>query len=257
MPGPYTFPTNRIIGGPAPADDANGFASALNESTPDATPDVLVLRDASGRAKFVNPVADNDAATKIYVDDAIESIDTGGGGGSGKNWIPGTWGMPGVVINEGSSNEGTAANKLYLDEFKIDAPGTVTGICIYVQTAGTGNARLGIFKKVESTADTWTLVSDAGEVSIASTGEKMMSVSIALTEPGIYAAGSVYSSSITSTTLKTWHNLRARGSNTPFNNNLSTEYSLSHTYGALPASPTASLGGSFGSSFLRAVVRLS
>lgn len=81
MPGPYNFPTDRTTGGPAPASDHNAIAAALNEAAVAATPNVLALRDASGRFKVGTPAAADDAATKDYVDDAVAGV--GGGGGAG------------------------------------------------------------------------------------------------------------------------------------------------------------------------------
>jgi len=52
---------------------ASGFMSAadkakLDEATPAATASTLMQRDTSGRAKVTDPVSDDDAATKRYVD---------------------------------------------------------------------------------------------------------------------------------------------------------------------------------------------
>lgn len=69
----YNFPTD-ITGStedPTPDEWANAVGDALNDATDAATASVLVLRDASGRAKFASPSADSDAATKAYVDGVV------------------------------------------------------------------------------------------------------------------------------------------------------------------------------------------
>lgn len=68
MPGPYTFSTAIAVGTLGMIAWADSVGAAFNESTPLATADVLVLRDANGNAQFADPVADADAATKHYVD---------------------------------------------------------------------------------------------------------------------------------------------------------------------------------------------
>jgi hypothetical protein len=81
MPAPYSFPTDRVTGGPSPAADVNALGAALNEADDAATASVLVLRDAAGRAQFADPSAAADAATKGYVDTEIAGVGGGGGGG--------------------------------------------------------------------------------------------------------------------------------------------------------------------------------
>jgi hypothetical protein len=78
MPAPYSFPTDRVTGGPAPADDVNALGAALNEADAAATASVLMLRDAAGRTKVATPAAAEDAANKDYVDVAVAGA--GGGG---------------------------------------------------------------------------------------------------------------------------------------------------------------------------------
>jgi hypothetical protein len=174
-----------------------------------------------------------------------------------RNWWPNVWCLPGVQLRDSTSNESTTLNVNYVDAFKVDAPATVNGIVILVQTAGTGSARLGIWKK-DSTGDTWTLVNDAGTVSIASTGEKSLTgLSIALTTPGIYGASVLPQSTITQTTKPSDSSLQGLGSNSPFNTNMSTHISGAQTYGALPSTMTMSPQGSFGNAFHRVLVRLS
>lgn len=80
MPGPYAFPTDRVVGGPAPADDANAFGAAFNEADDAATPNVLMLRDAAGRAQVADPSAAADVATKGYVDGRTPASSTGASG---------------------------------------------------------------------------------------------------------------------------------------------------------------------------------
>lgn len=67
MPGPYSFPTDRVTGGPSPASDVNALGAALNEAAPLATPNVLALRDANGRMQAEDPVDVEDVATKGWV----------------------------------------------------------------------------------------------------------------------------------------------------------------------------------------------
>lgn len=71
MPGPYNLPTDRVTGGPSPAADVNALAAAINESADAATPNVLVLRDAAGRAKVADPLAATDIANASWVAAAI------------------------------------------------------------------------------------------------------------------------------------------------------------------------------------------
>lgn len=80
MAGPYSFDADISTGdtSPTPAAWASGVAAALNEAASAATPSVMVLRDAAGRAKFADPSADADAATKGYVDLAVGGIDVSG-----------------------------------------------------------------------------------------------------------------------------------------------------------------------------------
>lgn len=67
MPGPYSFPTDRVTGGPSPASDVNALGAALNEAAPLATPNVLALRDENGRMQAEDPVDAEDVATKGWV----------------------------------------------------------------------------------------------------------------------------------------------------------------------------------------------
>jgi len=73
------------------------------------------------------------------------------------------------------------ANRLYALPFIVPAGMTIDRIAINVTTLGTGNARLGIYEDSGLYPATRTL--DAGEVSIASTGVKSITISQALT-PG-------------------------------------------------------------------------
>lgn len=68
MPGPYSFPTDRVTGGPSPAADVNALGAALNEADTEATPNVLALRDAEGNLKTATPADAADATPKTYVD---------------------------------------------------------------------------------------------------------------------------------------------------------------------------------------------
>lgn len=67
MPGPYSFPTDRVTGGPSPAADVNALGAALNEADDAATPNVLVLRDGNGRFQAEDPSANDDVANKGWV----------------------------------------------------------------------------------------------------------------------------------------------------------------------------------------------
>lgn len=51
------------------------LANARTTGTAAATPSTLVLRDGAGRAQVADPAADADAATKGYVDAAVEGVD--------------------------------------------------------------------------------------------------------------------------------------------------------------------------------------
>lgn len=67
MPGPYALPTTRVTGGPDPAADMNAANAALNEATPNATANLLMLRDSAGRAKVADPSAATDVANRQWV----------------------------------------------------------------------------------------------------------------------------------------------------------------------------------------------
>lgn len=68
MPGPYSFPTVITKGLRGLLAWGVGVGAAFNEMTPNATPNLPVLRDGNGNAQFADPLADADAATKHYVD---------------------------------------------------------------------------------------------------------------------------------------------------------------------------------------------
>lgn len=74
MPGPYSFPTDRVTGGPAPAADYNALAAALNEATNEQTPSTLVLRDADGNFKSDPPVSNEDVVPKGWTIDKINEL---------------------------------------------------------------------------------------------------------------------------------------------------------------------------------------
>lgn len=138
MPGPYNFPTDRVTGGPSPAADVNALGAALNEAAAAATPNVLVLRDGSGRFKVGTPAAADDAATKDYVDDAVAGA--GGGGADPVFLIPavvagrvrvgqlrlvGEWQY--VEENRGYFYPVYYAEPFTLDAFGVSARGTQPG----------------------------------------------------------------------------------------------------------------------------------
>lgn len=67
MVWPYNFPTDRVTGGPAPADDVNALGAALNEADSEETPSVLVARDSNGRFRAEDPADAQDVATRGWV----------------------------------------------------------------------------------------------------------------------------------------------------------------------------------------------
>lgn len=79
------------------------------------------------------------------------------------------------------------ANRLYAIPFFVPKTITLDRIAIHVSTAGTGNARLGIYRD-DGTADpsTATLILDAGEVSIAATGKQELTINQTLTGGYLY-----------------------------------------------------------------------
>ena len=79
------------------------------------------------------------------------------------------------------------ANRLYAIPFFCPKTITLDRIAIHVSTAGTGNARLGIYQDDGTTNPaTATLVLDAGEVTIASTGAKELTINQTLTGGYLY-----------------------------------------------------------------------
>jgi hypothetical protein len=193
---------------------------------------------------------------------AAALIENPGGGGAGgsprEKRLSGNWGLPGVTLLNGVSNESTSVDTLYMVPFKIDAPATLTDIAINVGTAGTAatNARLGIYSK-DATGAGWTLVNDSGTVSIATTGDKALSgLSVSLAEPGIYGVSVLCQSACSLNSRTGGMPLFGPAAGSAFNTNVSVFMSGARAYGALPATFSPAAGGGFGNSFHRAVVKL-
>lgn len=183
---------------------------------------------------------------------------SGGGSGAGKNWLSAIWGLPGVTLVSGIGNESSSANTLYMVPFKIDTAATLTDIAINVGTAGTAgtNARLGIYSK-DATGTQWTLVNDAGTVSIASTGDKTLTgLSISLASAGIYGVAVLPESTCSLNSRAGGMTLAGPASASPFNSNVIVYMSVGQAYGALPGTASPTGQGSFGTSYQRAVVKL-
>jgi hypothetical protein len=149
MPGPYTLPTDRATGGPSPAADMNAVGAALNESASAATPSVLVLRDAAGRAKFAAPSADDDAATKAWV---LSQIPAPGGGSVVAPAASGSQlaGLPGRII-QNRADTAHVSNRVYLTYFYTPVPITLSALVTdFFNVTGTGGKmRVAVYEALD------------------------------------------------------------------------------------------------------------
>jgi hypothetical protein len=57
MPGPYSFPATISPGDPGLVEWGENVGAALTEAAPAATPNVMALRDGSGRLHVASPAA--------------------------------------------------------------------------------------------------------------------------------------------------------------------------------------------------------
>ena len=104
---------------------------------------------------------------------------------AGRNYVPGTWGLPGQAWFTSHSADSVPADTLVGNAFELGAPATLDGLSCRVVTAITGNAYLGLYRH---NGTTWARVADAGTVSTATTGIKSVTgLGVALV-PGVYAA---------------------------------------------------------------------
>jgi hypothetical protein len=212
MPGPYTFPTDRVTGGPAPAADFNALAAAFNEATPLATPNVLALRDEAGRFQAADPLADEDVATKGWVND--QGFSTGGGGGAGglpePQYAAGYYYGPTHILNGTHDAFTTAAGKAYWMMFKVGEETPFDRMCLTVgNTPVAGNQiRLGLYNSARLRPT--SRVFDAGMVDTTSGGQKVLTIAQTLAV-GVYWICMVAGSSTlqiratTSGGVRTWN----------------------------------------------------
>lgn len=149
-----------------------------------STAGTTMRRDSAGRAQVVDPVANQDVASKLYVDAKQSS------------WMPEDYGLlawaydPDVAINTTTL---TPAGTLFMTRLKIRKPMTITNVIINVVTAGVTltanqcfaalyNSSLGLLSATANQATNW-----------ASTGVKVMALSAAqAVAAGDYFVGFYY-----------------------------------------------------------------
>ncbi len=90
---------------------------------------------------------------------------------------------PANLIGAASSTLAAAADFIYVVPFIVPNTGTYTRISVHVQAAGSNNMRLGIYSDTNGVPN--ALVLDAGTVSVASTGQKNITISQSLSA-GVY-----------------------------------------------------------------------
>lgn len=156
------------------AEAVGELTQALTEDTsPVASTDMLAAYDASA-----------DTGKKL----ALERVATMARGLPG--YATGRW-ISGECVNPGGTGTGAvSADILYTMPFIVGARVTWTTIGLGV-TAGSGNARLGIYRANTGGVPD-VLVLDAGVVDVSGTGEKTISISQAL-EVGFYYLAVVFS----------------------------------------------------------------
>lgn len=200
-------------------DGFDGVQTALGTKGNIAGQTWTGTHDFSGatEVKVPTPSASTDAATKAYADSLIAAAAAAGAAGQLPNQpgnagkILGTDGATASWITQNPIfKPGMAASRYYSYPFLTHtAGGTVTqdrlyGIPFFVSETNTfskiginvssaavgGNARLGIYN-MDSDALPSSLVLDAGTVSMATTGDKEISISQALA-PGWYALACIF-----------------------------------------------------------------
>lgn len=142
----------------------------------------------------------------------------------------------GGVHSMSNNNATVTANRLYGLPFIVGESETFTRIGVEVTTLSAGNGRLGIYNMVDGVPT--DLVLDAGEIDTGSTGNKEVTISLALTA-GIYCVACVFDATPNVRRHQNGSNQIARhilGAATPATvaSNQEIAFYAAHTYGALP-----------------------
>jgi len=139
----------------------------------------------------------------------------------------------GTAISRSTANYAINGGTIAFCPFIVTKSEKFDQIGINVNTAGSGNARLGVYKAAEKSKDPRGLIIDAGEVSIASTGVKTISTTIKLNK-GLYYLVVFPSSNVTLSSVSYGSYVNFLGCDSGFTG-LYTIPTLAYTYGSLPS----------------------
>lgn len=219
--------------------------------------ELLFLKSQLGASALATDSID-DLRYKYYKGINDGTISAGGGG---KNWIPGKWCLPGVLLDASQSNESNAAGTIYMDPFIVGAAGTLTDVALRVGTvAGTAGqtGRAGVWKKNPANPDFWDLVSDLGTflIDVANT-QRSFTPNLSLAAPGVYGISSMYQGAASATAHAVRFPLFGPQNDGAFATNVATTLQNVITYGALPSTLDFYANGGFSNSVARAMVKMS
>lgn len=124
---------------------------------------------------------------------------------------------------------------IYMAPFVCGSPATFNNLNLQVTTAGTGNARVGIYN-AGSNGQPGTLLLDGGEFSIASTGLKTIAINQALSR-GIYWLAMLPSSNVSMYRIDSTSRTCNLIPMSTFTDTLKVSISGVQSYGALPSTP--------------------
>lgn len=138
------------------------------------------------KLKATNAPTDGKVPSYNAAADAFEWV-TGGGGGGGPDWMQyyrsGRW-YYGIPIIGSTATTSMPANRLFVFPFFTPVQSSWDAIGIYVSTAATGYARMGVYAD-NGNVYPGNLILDAGEVDTGTTGVKTLSITLTLS-PGLY-----------------------------------------------------------------------
>lgn len=172
---------------------------------------------------------------QVLTADAAQSTGVKWAGAAGfANWYPSKLGAPGLQVLS-VSGESCVANTLYLHPFLMGRAGTPSEIRIYVTSAASSGkkARLGVYSW---TGSAWSLIFDAGEVAIDSTGEKTVSVNTVI-PAGLGATALLCNEACSVNAMQSTLDLLSMQSTSSGNGAKWLE--AAQTYGALPSTAPA------------------
>lgn len=212
----------------------------LMSNGPGAAPSMqTILIDEDNMATNSSSVAPTQQSVKAYVDNEVGDLVIPEGGIANAGYIAGRY-YWGAGTYEAGSGTAYVANRLYFVPFIVGSDVTMTKIGINVTSGHASSARLGIYT-FENGIPT-TKILDAGEVSVASTGEKEATISQALTK-GIYIVAVVFSGTPSVTSIGGENGLLGPflfGMSSGTTNDISGGYG-SHSYAELPSTFPGSL----------------